>query len=54
MSRSGNEAEASAGSHRVEPSPALVSGLVLAGGRARRMGGEDKGLMTLEIGRAHV
>ncbi|NOX75311.1 MAG: molybdenum cofactor guanylyltransferase [Gammaproteobacteria bacterium] len=28
--------------------PANISGLVLAGGRARRMGGRDKGLITLD------
>ena len=29
-----------------------ITGLILAGGRAQRMGGIDKGL--IQIGRAHV
>ena len=31
----------------VPPAPAAITGLILAGGRARRMGGEDKGLIPL-------
>ena len=29
------------------PAPAAITGLILAGGRARRMGGQDKGLIPL-------
>ena len=29
------------------PAPATITGLILAGGRARRMGGQDKGLIPL-------